>query len=81
MGADFWSIIESSQIAEDLPGGTGAAAMPVMAAFTLDPGTYEFAIAPRGDDIQASNPDYYGTCVLTVTAYTGLGPMIDLAGG
>ncbi|MCJ7779337.1 MAG: cell wall-binding repeat-containing protein [Acidimicrobiia bacterium] len=79
-GASFWTIIESSEIAANLPGGLGFASVPIAAAATLDAGTYEFAVAPRGEDIQINNPDYYGECTLTITAYTGLGPDIEFVG-
>lgn len=79
-GASVWTIIESSEIGANLPGGTGFAGVPIAAATTLDAGTYEFAVAPQGEDIQTSNPDYYGECTLTVTAYTGLGPDIEFFG-
>lgn len=78
-GATFWTTIDSAEIAETPPDGTGAAAVPVMAAFSADAGTYEFAIASRGDDIQTNNPDYYMECVLTITAYTGLGDSASIA--
>ena len=79
-GASSWTIIESSEIAVDPPGGVGFASVPIAAAATLDAGTYEFAVAPRGEDIQINNPDYYGECTLTITAYTGLGPDIEFVG-
>ena len=76
-GDPVWYVVEGEDVVDSPSGGTGAAAVPINMAHSLGAGTYEFAIYPYGSNIQIGNPDYYGLCELTVTAYTGQGASTD----
>ena len=78
-GDPTWYVLEGEDVVDSPPGGTGAAAVPINTAHSLGAGTYEFAIYPYGSNIQIGNPDYYGLCELTITAYTGQGASTDFA--